>query len=141
MEKQVGVGMGVIIWKDGKILLGKRKGSHAAGSYAIPGGSMEYGEDFHDTAAREVMEETGMTLVGPVVNIGFTNDKFLDEGKHFVGLFVRATGFVGEPQNMEPHKCEGWGWYDPKELPQPLFPPMQAAINLWPEILEAPVNA
>lgn len=127
-----------MVWKDGKILLGKRKGSHGSGSYQIPGGSMEFGEDFQDCAARELMEETGLTLVGPVEHIGFTNDKFLDEGKHFVGLYVRATSVVGEPQTMEPDKCDGWDWYDPKELPQPLFPQMQDAIDLWPQILVAP---
>ncbi|HOF50487.1 MAG TPA: hypothetical protein PLH22_02295 [Candidatus Colwellbacteria bacterium] len=32
------VGIGVMIFKNGKVLLGKRKGSHGEGEYAFPGG-------------------------------------------------------------------------------------------------------
>jgi hypothetical protein len=27
----------------------------------------------------------------------------------------------GEPVVCEPDKCESWGWYDPKNLPEPVF--------------------
>ncbi|MEK6841001.1 MAG: DNA mismatch repair protein MutT, partial [Nanoarchaeota archaeon] len=37
-NNQVKVGVGVMIFKNGKILLSKRKGSHGAGEYAFPGG-------------------------------------------------------------------------------------------------------
>ena len=40
------VGVGVMVFKDGKILLAKRKGSHGAGEYAFPGGHLEFGESF-----------------------------------------------------------------------------------------------
>ena len=45
-QPQTRVGIGVIILKDGKVLLGKRKGSHGAGEYAFPGGHLEYMESF-----------------------------------------------------------------------------------------------
>jgi hypothetical protein len=32
------VGVGIMIFKDGKVLMGKRKGKHGAGEYAWPGG-------------------------------------------------------------------------------------------------------
>jgi 8-oxo-dGTP diphosphatase len=40
------VGIGVVVVKEGKILLGKRKGSHGNGEYAGPGGHLEYLESF-----------------------------------------------------------------------------------------------
>ena len=56
------VGVGVMILKDEKVLLGKRKGSHGAGEYAFPGGHLEYLESFSTCAQREVMEECGIEI-------------------------------------------------------------------------------
>ncbi len=54
------VGVGVIVIRNGGILLGKRIGSHGAGTWALPGGHLEYAERIEDCAAREVLEETGL---------------------------------------------------------------------------------
>ena len=66
-EQRPKVGVGILIFKDGKILLHKRKGSHGAGEYAFPGGHLEYMESFEDCAKREIAEECGVE----VVNIRF----------------------------------------------------------------------
>ena len=38
------VGVGVMVLKNGKVLIGKRKGAHVAGEWAWPGGHLEYME-------------------------------------------------------------------------------------------------
>ena len=58
----VRVGVGVMILKGGKVLLGKRKGSHGQGEYAFPGGHMEYLVGIEETARREVLEECGIEI-------------------------------------------------------------------------------
>src|SRR3989344_144557 len=111
--------MGIMIFKDGKVLFGKRKNSHGAATYAPPGGSLEFMESFEDCARREVREETGIEIE----NIKFlclSNQKIYD--KHFVNLGFTADWKSGESQVMEPEKCEAWVWYDIDKLPQPLFP-------------------
>ncbi len=35
------VGVGVLILRDGKVLLGRRKGSHGAGCWSAPGGHLD----------------------------------------------------------------------------------------------------
>jgi 8-oxo-dGTP diphosphatase len=87
--KRPQVGVGVFIKKDGKILVGKRKGSHGAGTWALPGGHLEPGESFDACCKREVLEETGLIIknVSPVV---FTNDIFHDEGRHYITLFFKG---------------------------------------------------
>lgn len=53
------VGCGIILEKDGHILLQHRKDRDVWG---IPGGVMEPGETFEETARRESLEETGLTV-------------------------------------------------------------------------------
>jgi 8-oxo-dGTP diphosphatase len=59
---QVRVGVGVMILKDGKVLLGLRQGSHGAGEWAFPGGHFEYMETLEDCAKRETLEECGVEI-------------------------------------------------------------------------------
>lgn len=49
----VGVGVAVIVKRGGKILLIKRQGSHGAGTWAPPGGHIDFGESVEETARRE----------------------------------------------------------------------------------------
>ena len=115
------VGLGVIIIKDGKILVGKRIGAHAQ-KYSIPGGKLEKGETFERSAAREVKEETNLDIINPKV-IAMTNnlETFEQEGLHDVSVILLADSFSGELKLMEPNKCAEWLWVDPKELPEPHF--------------------
>ncbi|PIN92058.1 hypothetical protein CO154_01270 [Candidatus Pacearchaeota archaeon CG_4_9_14_3_um_filter_31_7] len=50
------VGVGVIVIKDNKVLLGKRKNAHGEGSLCFPGGHLEFNEKVEDAAEREVFE-------------------------------------------------------------------------------------
>ncbi|MHC0044430.1 nucleotide triphosphate diphosphatase NUDT15 [Vibrio campbellii] len=129
MNKQVRVGVATIILRDGAILLGERVGSHGANTWATPGGHLELGESIEDCAKREVLEETGL-IVDSIEKFTFTNDIFEKEGKHYVTLFVVASGVSGEPQVTEPDKCKQWKWCRLDDLPEPLFLPL---INLLKE--------
>lgn len=119
MEQLPKVGVGVIVVKDGQVLLGRRRGSHGQGTWAFPGGSLEFGETPEECARREVGEETGLEI-GPPRRIGYTNDLF-EEGLHFVTLYLQADWVGGEPVRLEPHKCDEWRWCDWDQLPEPWF--------------------
>ena len=56
------VGVGVIVVRGGLVLLGQRLGSHGAGTWALPGGNLEFGESVEACARRELLEETGLHL-------------------------------------------------------------------------------
>lgn len=118
------IGVGVLVWKDGKVLLGKRKGIAGHGNYASPGGHLEFGESIEECAAREVMEEAGIEIEN-IRLVDFGNYLFSDEGKdtvrHYLNIEVTADWKSGEPENREPDKLEGWDWYTPENLPSPLF--------------------
>lgn len=117
------VGVGVIVSREGRVLLGERLGSHGAGTWALPGGNLEFGESVEQCARRELREETGLELTS-IRQAPFTVDHFPDAAKHYVTLFVEALGVTGEPQNLEPAKCGGWAWFEWHEMPTPLFTPL-----------------
>ena len=123
------VGIGVMVIKDGKVLLGKRKGSHGAGEYAFPGGHLEYMESFENCAKREVIEETGMKID----NIRFLQLLNLKDyaPKHYVDVGLIAQWKSGEQKVMEQEKCESWDWYDMDKLPKPLFRTIPAYIEAY----------
>lgn len=128
-ENRPKVGIGVMIIKDGKVLLGKRKGSHGQGEYAWPGGHMEYMESFEECAKREVMEEVGIEI-GNIKFLRLLNLKAYAP-KHYVDIGLMAQWISGEPKVMEPEKCEGWDWYDMDNLPQPLFGTIESYIEAY----------
>lgn len=130
------VGVGVIVLRDTMILLGRRIGSHGSGTWALPGGHLEFGETVEQCAAREALEETGLD-VQVVARGPYSNNIFPAEGKHYVTLFVVARAPTGSPMVREPAKCLGWSWFRWSELPSPLFPPLASlyASGFVPKII------
>ncbi len=128
MSSRPEVGIGVIITDNGKVLLGKRKNAHGAGTWSFPGGKLDYAEGIFDCAKREVLEETGLKIknlrLGP-----YTNDFFQEENRHFITLYVIAEKHPGEPQVLEPDKCDSWEWFDWDELPEPRFLPLKNLLR------------
>lgn len=119
-KSSIGVGIGVLIINDQKqILLGKRKNAHGEGTWSGPGGHLDFGESWEDCAKREVMEEVGIEI-GNVRFGSATNDIFLEEGKHYITIFMVADYISGEVTVCEPDKCESWEWFDFDNLPSPL---------------------
>jgi 8-oxo-dGTP diphosphatase len=119
------VGVGALVLRAGKVLLGRRLGSHGAGTWALPGGHLEFGETVAGCARREVFEECGLEL-GAVADGPYTSDLFPEVGRHYVTLFVIAESAHGEPQRREPTKCAEWRWFDWHDLPRPLFAPLES---------------
>lgn len=122
------VGIGVIIRNNNEILLGLRKNAHGAQTWAPPGGHLEFGESFQACAAREVAEETGL-IVTNIAQGPTTNDIFEAEQKHYVTIFMIASYQGGQPQVLEPHKCEQWQWFALDALPSPLFLPLENMLK------------
>ena len=121
LDKQIPrVGVAVIIKKYNKILLGKRKNAHGEGTWAFPGGHLEFGEKVFDCARREVYEEVGIKI-NNLEHGPYTEDIFKKENKHYITLFVISDYESGEVKIMELEKCESWEWFSWDNLPENLF--------------------
>lgn len=64
------VGVGGIVFIDGRVVLIKRRHEPLAGQWSLPGGAIELGETLHEGLRRELREEIGIeTSVGPLVEL------------------------------------------------------------------------
>lgn len=66
MDKPVRKAVRCYLIKDNKVVAIKYKTGRKRGYYDIPGGKIEEGETPKQTAIREVMEETGLSISNPV---------------------------------------------------------------------------
>lgn len=135
-NKKVGVGLGVMILKDERVLLGKRhpdpqkadSALHGEGNWTMPGGKMDFGESFEEACFRETLEETGVKINKKKIRfISLTNDIVSDA--HFVTIGFLCQDFEGKPKVMEPAEITQWHWFPIEELPRPLFPPSEKILK------------
>lgn len=90
MENKIRVGSAVVLENDkGEILLVKRKNEPAKGKWALPGGGVNFGEQYKETAKRELKEETGYDIyIGE--QIGTFEINSTEENIHRVIVFHKA---------------------------------------------------
>lgn len=120
------IGTAVCILKEGKVLLGLRKGPLAGGTWAFPGGHLEFLETLVDCIVRETNEETGLKIKN-IRFWTFTEDFYIDQ--HYITFTYLADWDSGDPEAKEPHKCNGWQWFDWDELPSPLMPSIEEMVK------------
>ena len=134
--KKVGVGVGVMIFSDGKVLLGRRHQDpkkadselHGEGTWTMPGGKLDFGESFEQCACREVFEETGIKLSEEKLKvISISND--IVEDAHFVTIGFFCDNFNGEPKVMEPDEIVKWKWFSLDNLPDKIFFPSKKILK------------
>jgi 8-oxo-dGTP diphosphatase len=123
LQQRPHVGVSVLIRRQGDVLLLLRKGAHGAGTWAPPGGHLEYGETPEECARREVKEEVGVE-VEDVSFRAVTNDVFAEPGKHYITLWMEASLAAGEPCVEASDEVAAVGWFSPDALPSPLFLPV-----------------
>ncbi len=118
------VGVGLLIRRDGELLLVLRRGTHGDGTWSTPGGNLEFGEDPAACAVREAREETGVE-VGEPRFVGITNDVMADEGMHYVTLWYEADHEAGDGKPLAEYELAEARWFPEEDLPSPLFTPLR----------------
>ncbi|MGZ2472244.1 NUDIX hydrolase [Sinorhizobium medicae] len=114
-----GLGCGLAIVRDGKILLCRRLKAPEAGHWSIVGGKVDQMERAQDAARREAQEESGLSIHS--IRFLCISEQLIEaERQHWVSLIYVTEDFSGEPQLTEPDKLSDIRWFDLTALPQPL---------------------
>ncbi|MFC3164245.1 NUDIX domain-containing protein [Ciceribacter thiooxidans] len=114
-----GVGVGLAILRDGKLLLARRLKAPEAGFWNIVGGKVDHLEPAEQAAKREAEEETGLTI-GAIEFVCVTEQIIDADRQHWVSLLYRTNDVQGEAQLTEPDKIAEIEWFPLDDLPQPL---------------------
>ena len=91
------VGVGALIFREGRVLLVRRGHAPSLGEWSIPGGALEVGETLAEGVKREVREETGLE-VEPVATVDVVDRIARDDAGrvqfHYVlvDFLCRVTG-------------------------------------------------
>ena len=105
------------IVRDGKVLVVRRAQPPANGLFSLPGGVVEIGETLHEAVAREVREETNLTIE-PVALAGFRETIVRDQQnrveRHFVILPFAARWIAGEPVLND--ELSEWRWVEQDDI-------------------------
>jgi len=128
MNQHPRVGVAIILTRDDRVLLMKRKGHHGPGTWSTPGGHLEFGETPEQCAAREASEEVGVD----VVDIRFravTNDLFEATGRHYITIWMEGRTESAEPRIAAEREVAEFGWYAWDSLPGPLFLPLENLVK------------
>lgn len=128
----IGVGCGAIILNDkNQVLLMQRssKANNEPGYWTKPGGTVEFGEKVVDAVKREIKEEVGIEIKCTKF-LGYT-DHITEDGQHWVALNYLAQIVNGEPENLEPEKCDAVQWFDLGALPEKLTKTTKEPIEMY----------
>ena len=129
------LGAFAVLRRESRILMvqnRRRIGGRDTETWDLPGGQAEPGELLQETLARELQEETGVTIVGAP---GFL---FLQEGEKRSGgqrsyawrsFFFEVTDFTGEPEARD--EILAVQWMDPGDLGAVLTAPYHDSFRQW----------
>ena len=130
MEERIrpGVGVAIVIFKDGKILLGEDIGKGAKPVYGVPGGHWENGENLVQAAKREVLEEAGIEIQN--IKLVSVYDFFReDKNRSYITIGFKADYKSGELKDESAITRRNWSWFSIETLPSNIFPPDEILIK------------
>ena len=121
----------LLLIREDEILLSRRFNTgYEDGKYSLPAGHVEEGETFTQTVIRESKEEIGVVLKPEDLSVVHVMQRRRPEkANDRIDVFFLAKKWEGEPENMEPEKCDHIQWFSISDLPIKTIPYIKQAID------------
>lgn len=121
------VGVGVLIVKEGRILLVRRTMQPERGKWSIPAGFLDRGEDPREVAVRETLEETNLRVaIAGLLDVYYNPPRGQGGASVFILYQGRLLGGELEPGD----DADAAGFFALDELPELAFASTRDAIRL-----------
>ncbi|MFF3920542.1 NUDIX hydrolase [Streptomyces sp. NPDC001852] len=138
MSEHPALAMAVIV-EEGRLLLIRRSVVEEDLVWALPGGTVEPGEAAEQTAVREALEETGLT-VEAVEDFG--ERVHPDTGRRIT--YVACMAVAGAAHSASPREVATIAWAEPGEIrqyvPRGLYPPVPEYLDRRQPTVRCPVR-
>lgn len=119
----------LILFHEGKVLLLRRHNTgYRDGYYSFPAGHIDGNERLVDAMQREAKEELGIEVTTDNLRLLHVMHRMLPDHER-VNFFFTTDSWIGEPKNLESHKCDDLRWFDLKSLPDNIIPYIKQAIE------------
>ncbi|MGE4159394.1 MAG: NUDIX hydrolase [Planctomycetota bacterium] len=106
------------VMKEGKILMVRRAEEPGIGSWDLPGGYLEWGEDPEPGLVREIEEEVGIKV--EIVKLAGVYQRVWGVASHNISILNLAylcRWVSGEAKPLQLHELDQVVWVDPKSPP------------------------
>lgn len=115
---------------DTVLLLRRCNTGYQDGMFSLIAGHVEAGENFTDAIIREANEEAGIEVSRDHLAVRHIMHRKSDaDQSERVDVFLVATAWKGEIQNLEPEKCSELTWFPLTELPEQTIPYVRQALE------------
>lgn len=110
----------VLIQNDQILLLRRFNTGYQDGKYSLVAGHLDGGETVEECIIREAKEEAGIDLYQEGLQVKHIMHRKASD-REYMDVYLVATMWNGNVQNMEPHKCDDLSWFSLSALPENLM--------------------
>ena len=121
----------LVLEKDGKILMAKRSNTgYMDGMYSLVAGHVDGNETVYQAMQRETKEEVNIDILLEDMKVVHVSHRNSNGGeREYIDVYLKASKFSGELNNLEPNKCSDLTWFECDNLPEEIVPEVKKVLE------------